>query len=91
MPSSLQSEQSARRASACRSIILRWRWVPVRWVLPGVPEPRKVWLLDGWGEHPGFNAVVWLLLMGFLVHSVVKYRAWVCSFGSIRRVPASFR
>ena len=27
-----------------------------------------------------FNAVVWLLLVGFLVHAVVKYRAWVCSF-----------
>lgn len=27
-----------------------------------------------------FNAVVWLLLVAFLVHAVVKYRAWVCSF-----------
>lgn len=27
-----------------------------------------------------FNAVVWLLLIGFLVHSVVKYRAWVRGF-----------
>ena len=27
-----------------------------------------------------FNAVVWLLLVGFLVHSVVKYRAWVRGF-----------
>ena len=27
-----------------------------------------------------FNAVVWLLLVGFLIHSVVKYRAWVRSF-----------
>lgn len=27
-----------------------------------------------------FNAVVWLLLVGFLVHAVVKYRAWVRGF-----------
>ena len=39
-------------------------------------------MAPGWvGESIlAFNAVVWLLLMGFLVHSVVKYRAWVCSF-----------
>ena len=27
-----------------------------------------------------FNAVVWLILVATLVHAVVKYRAWVCSF-----------
>ena len=81
MPSSLQSEQSARRGLS----------VPVNYfaVALGTGALGAAWrtgaskgMAPGWvGESIlAFNAVVWLLLMGFLVHSVVKYRAWVCSF-----------
>lgn len=81
MPSSLQSEQSARRGLS----------VPVNYfaVALGTGALGAAWrtgaskgLAPDWvGESIlAFNAVVWLLLMGFLVHSVVKYRAWVCGF-----------
>lgn len=81
MPSSLQSEQSARCGLS----------VPVNYfaVALGTGALGAAWrtgaskgMAPGWvGESIlAFNAVVWLLLVGFLVHSVVKYRAWVCSF-----------
>lgn len=81
MPSSLQSEQSARRGLS----------VPVNYfaVALGTGALGAAWrtaaskgMAPDWvGESIlAFNAVVWLLLVGFLVHSVVKYRAWVRSF-----------
>lgn len=81
MPSSLQSEQSARRGLS----------VPVNYfaVALGTGALGAAWrtgaskgMAPEWvGESIlAFNAVVWLLLVGFLVHSVVKYRAWVRSF-----------
>lgn len=81
MPSSLQSEQSARSGLS----------VPVNYfaVALGTGALGAAWrtgaskgMAPGWvGESIlAFNAVVWLLLVGFLVHAVVKYRAWVCSF-----------
>ena len=81
MPSSLQSEQSARRGLS----------VPVNYfaVALGTGALGAAWrtaaskgMVPDWvGESIlAFNAVVWLLLVGFLVHSVVKYRAWVRSF-----------
>lgn len=81
MPSSLQSEQSARRGLS----------VPVNYfaVALGTGALGAAWrtgaskgMAPDWvGESIlAFNAVVWLLLVGFLVHAVVKYRAWVCSF-----------
>lgn len=81
MPSFLQSEQSARRGLS----------VPVNYfaVALGTGALGAAWrtgaskgMAPGWvGESIlAFNAVVWLLLVGFLVHSVVKYRAWVRSF-----------
>jgi len=81
MPSSLQSEQSARRGLS----------VPVNYfaVALGTGALGAAWrtgaskgMAPDWvGESIlAFNAVVWLLLVGFLVHAVVKYRAWVRSF-----------
>lgn len=81
MPSSLQSEQSARSGLS----------VPVNYfaVALGTGALGAAWrtgaskgMAPDWvGESIlAFNAVVWLLLVGFLVHAVVKYRAWVCSF-----------
>ena len=81
MPSSLQSEQSARRGLS----------VPVNYfaVALGTGALGAAWrtgaskgMAPDWvGESIlAFNAVVWLLLVGFLIHSVVKYRAWVRSF-----------
>ena len=81
MPSSPQSEQSARRGLS----------VPVNYfaVALGTGALGAAWrtaaskgMAPDWvGESIlAFNAVVWLLLVGFLVHSVVKYRAWVRSF-----------
>lgn len=81
MPSSLQSEQSARRGLS----------VPVNYfaVALGTGALGAAWrtgaskgMAPEWvGESIlAFNAVVWLLLVGFLVYSVVKYRAWVRSF-----------
>lgn len=81
MPSSLQSERSARRGLS----------VPVNYfaVALGTGALGAAWrtgaskgMAPEWvGESIlAFNAVVWLLLVGFLVHSVVKYRAWVRSF-----------
>ena len=81
MPSSLQSEQSARSGLS----------VPVNYfaVALGTGALGAAWrtgaskgMAPGWvGESIlAFNAVVWLLLVAFLVHSVVKYRAWVRGF-----------
>lgn len=81
MPSSLQSEQSVRSGLS----------VPVNYfaVALGTGALGAAWrtgaskgMAPDWvGESIlAFNAVVWLLLVGFLVHAVVKYRAWVCSF-----------
>ena len=81
MLSSLQSEQSARRGLS----------VPVNYfaVALGTGALGAAWrtgaskgMAPDWvGESIlAFNAVVWLLLVGFLIHSVVKYRAWVRSF-----------
>ena len=81
MPSSLQSEQSARSGLS----------VPVNYfaVALGTGALGAAWrtgaskgMAPDWvGESLlAFNAVVWLLLIGFLVHSVVKYRAWVRGF-----------
>ncbi len=81
MPSSLQSEQSARSGLS----------VPVNYfaVALGTGALGAAWrtgaskgMAPDWvGESIlAFNAVVWLLLVGFLVHAVVKYRAWVRSF-----------
>ena len=81
MPSSLQSEQNARSGLS----------VPVNYfaVALGTGALGAAWrtgaskgMAPDWvGESIlAFNAVVWLLLVGFLVHAVVKYRAWVCSF-----------
>ena len=83
MPSSLQSEHEPRR--------LRGLSVPVNYfaVALGTGALGAAWrtgtskgMAPDWvGESIlAFNAVVWLLLVGFLVHSVVKYRAWVRSF-----------
>ena len=81
MPSSPQSEQSARRGLS----------VPVNYfaVALGTGALGAAWrtaaskgMAPDWvGESIlAFNAVVWLLLVGFLVHSTMKYRAWVRSF-----------
>lgn len=81
MPSSLQSEQSARSGLS----------VPVNYfaVALGTGALGAAWrtgaskgMAPDWvGESIlAFNAVVWLLLVAFLVHSVVKYRAWVRGF-----------
>ena len=81
MPSSLQSEQSARSGLS----------VPVNYfaVALGTGALGAAWrtgaskgMAPGWvGESIlAFNAVVWLILVATLVHAVVKYRAWVCSF-----------
>ena len=81
MPSSLQSEQSARRGLS----------LPVNYfaVALGTGALGAAWrtgaskgMAPGWvGESIlAFNAVVWLVLVAVLVHAVVKYRAWVRSF-----------
>lgn len=81
MPSSLQSEQSARSGLS----------VPVNYfaVALGTGALGAAWrtgaskgMAPDWvGESLlAFNAVVWLLLVGFLVHAVMKYRAWVRGF-----------
>ena len=81
MPSSLQSEQSARSGLS----------VPVNYfaVALGTGALGAAWrtgaskgMAPGWvGESIlAFNAVVWLILVATLVHAVVKYRAWVRGF-----------
>lgn len=81
MPSSLQSEQSARSglsvpvnyfavALGTGALGAAWRTGASKGVAP-----------DWVGESIlAFNAVVWLVLVAVLVHAVVKYRAWVRCF-----------
>ena len=81
MPSSLQSEQSARSGLSLPvnyfAVALGTGALGAAWRTGASKGMAPDWV----GESIlAFNAVVWLLLVGFLVHAVVKYRAWVCSF-----------
>ena len=81
MPSSLQSEQSARSGLSAPvnyfAVALGTGALGAAWRTGASKGMAPDWV----GESIlAFNAVVWLLLVGFLVHAVVKYRAWVRSF-----------
>ena len=81
MPSSLQSEQSARSGLSAPvnyfAVALGTGALGAAWRTGASKGMAPDWV----GESIlAFNAVVWLLLVGFLVYAVVKYRAWVRSF-----------
>lgn len=81
MPSSLQSEQSARSGLSVPvnyfAVALGTGALGAAWRTGALKGMAPDWV----GESIlAFNAVVWLLLVGFLVHAVVKYRAWVRGF-----------
>ena len=81
MPSSLQSEQSARRGLSVPvnyfAVALGTGALGAAWRTAGAKDMAPGWV----GESIlAFNAVVWLFLMGFLIHAVVKYRSWLRGF-----------